>query len=201
MPQQQKQKSKPALGLLKSSPTIIKVIIIILLVYIIYSVITSIFVAVSKPLKAISNLLGLGGLDPNATKSPWWVWIGIAWYCGFFGLAKAGMSKLTKTISFHENKTIKEIAKEYNISEESLDAFSKEAGNESLTPRELAFKYQTEKIYKPYIEKLKQELDAATKAHDTQRAETVQHNIDEAEQSQEEDQQDMGGEGEQHGSD
>lgn len=196
MPQQQKQKSKPALGLLKSSPTIIKVIILIIVVYVIYSVITSIFAAVSKPLKAVSNLLGPGGLDPNATKCPWWVWIGIAWYCGFFGLAKAGMSNLTKTISFHENKTIKEIAKEYNISEESLDAFSKEAGNEGLTSRELAFKYQTEKIYKPYIEKLNQELEAAQKAGDTQRAETVQHNIDEAEESQAKDEADMSGKGE-----
>ena len=161
--QQQKQQQKPGRKLLKASPTIIKVIVIIIVIYVIYSVITSIFAFVSKPLKALSNILGPGGLDPNSTKTPWWVWIGIAWYCGLFGVAKAGMSKVAQNISFHTGDSIKQMAEKYNLNEAEIEKFSKEAGNENLSADALGYKFQTEKLYKPRIKEYQDRINELEK--------------------------------------
>jgi len=191
--QQQKQQQKPGHKLLKASPTIIKVIVIIIVVYVIYSIAMSIFAFTSTPLKALSTILGPGGLDPNVSKTPWWAWVGIAWYCGLFGLAKAGMSKVAQNISFHTGYNLKKLAEKYTLNEAELEKFSKEAGNEKLSADALAYKFQLEKLYKPRLDELNKEITEAKKQGEQmkQQLEALQKQLENLEKADAQDREEM----------
>lgn len=181
------QQKKPSQNWFSRINIFVKIIIFIIIIYILYSIISSIFAFVNPVLKGINSIFGPGGLNPSATKAPWWVWIGIAYYCGFFALAKAGMSKAAEQISFHSGDSIEKMAKEYDINIDTLKAEAAKSENKGKSLEYIANKLQKENMTDPYIEKLNAELEAAKKSGNEQLQNEIQAAKDNIEKAQEAD--------------